>query len=68
MLPTLCPDLRYGDLDGVQDGGMAMDAYLEASAPQASVERKARSTSATPTVRLIPLPWYECGRPLLAMR
>ena len=41
VLPALCPDLRYGDLDGVQDGGMAMDAYLEALTPQASVERKA---------------------------
>lgn len=41
VLPTLCPELRYGDLDGVQDGGMAMDAYLEALAPQVSVKRKA---------------------------
>lgn len=41
VLPALCPDLRYGDLDGVQDGGMAMDAYLEALASQTSVERKA---------------------------
>lgn len=41
VLPALCPELRYGDLDGVQDGGMAMDAYLEALAPQTSVERKA---------------------------
>lgn len=41
VLPALCPELRYGDLDGVQDGGMAMDAYLEALASQTSVERKA---------------------------
>lgn len=41
VLPALCPELRYGDLDGVQDGGMAMDAYLEALAPLTSVERKA---------------------------
>lgn len=41
VLPALCPDLRYGDLDGVQDGGMAMDAYMEAQSPQTSVERKA---------------------------
>lgn len=41
VLTALCPELRYGDLDGVQDGGMAMDAYLEALAPQTSVERKA---------------------------
>lgn len=41
VLPALCPDLRYGDLDGVQDGGMAMNAYLEALAPQTSDEHKA---------------------------
>ncbi len=41
VLPALCPELRYGDLDGVQDGGMAMDAYLEALATQTSIERKA---------------------------
>ncbi len=40
VLPTLCPDLDYGDLDGVQDGGMAMDAFLEALAPQTSKARK----------------------------
>ena len=40
MLPALCPDLDYGDLDGVQDGGMAMDAFLEALAPQTSKARK----------------------------
>lgn len=41
VLPALCPDLSYGDLDGVQDGGMAMDAYLEAVTPQTSKTRKA---------------------------
>ncbi len=40
VLPTLCPDLNYGDLDGVQDGGMAMDAFLEAIARQTSAARK----------------------------
>lgn len=41
VLPALCQDLRYGDLNGVQDGGMAMDAFLEALAPQTSKTRKA---------------------------
>lgn len=41
VLPALCPDLSYGDLDGVQDGGMAVQAYLEAVAPQTSKARKA---------------------------
>jgi hypothetical protein len=41
VLPALCPELRYDDLDGVQDGGMAMCAFLEALAPQTSSTRKA---------------------------
>jgi hypothetical protein len=41
VLPTLCPDLDYGDLDGIQDGGMAMDAFLEALAPHTGKTRKA---------------------------
>lgn len=40
VLPALCPDLNYGDLDGVQNGGMAMDAFLEALAPETSEARK----------------------------
>jgi hypothetical protein len=30
VLPAIAPDLDYDTLDGVQDGGMAMNAYLEA--------------------------------------
>lgn len=30
VLPAVAPDLSYGDLEGVQDGGMAMTAFLEA--------------------------------------
>lgn len=41
VLPALCPDLKYADLDGVQDGGAAMDAYLEALATQTTPARKA---------------------------
>ena len=41
LLPAACPDLRYEDLDGVQDGGMAMDAFLEALAPLTLANRKA---------------------------
>ena len=33
MLPAIAPDLSYDQLDGVQDGGMAMDAYREATDP-----------------------------------
>ena len=41
VLPALCPNLRYDDLDGVQDGGAAQQAYLEAIAPATSAARKA---------------------------
>ncbi len=46
VLPALCPDLHYEDLEGVQDGGMAMSAFVEAiasettSARQAEIERQ----------------------------
>lgn len=40
VLPAACPDLRYDELDGVQNGGMAMDAFLEALAPEITVNRK----------------------------
>ncbi|MDD2721145.1 MAG: DUF2779 domain-containing protein [Gallionella sp.] len=41
VLPAVAPDLSYAALEGVQDGGMAMDAYLEAIHPDTSPERKA---------------------------
>lgn len=40
ILPAACPDLRYEDLKGVQDGGMAMEAFVEAIAPETLAERK----------------------------
>jgi hypothetical protein len=40
VLPALVPELSYGDLDGVQDGGMAMDAFLEALSPEVAPARK----------------------------
>ncbi len=42
VLPALVPELRYDQLDGVQDGGMAMDAFLEAIHPQIQPARKAQ--------------------------
>jgi hypothetical protein len=41
VLPSLCPDLDYAQLDGVQNGGMAMEAYVEALSPETTSERKA---------------------------
>lgn len=40
VLPTIAPDLRYGELVGVQDGGMAMLAYREAIDPVTTKARK----------------------------
>jgi hypothetical protein len=40
VLPAVVPALRYSDLEGVKDGGMAMDAFLEALHPQTSTDRK----------------------------
>ena len=41
VLPALCPDLHYSQLDGVQDGGAAQQAYLEAITPATPAARKA---------------------------
>ena len=40
VLPAVVPELRYDALDGVQDGGMAMEAFMEAINPSTSAERK----------------------------
>jgi len=40
VLPAIAPDLRYDALDGVQDGGMAQEAFLEAIFPDTAVARK----------------------------
>jgi hypothetical protein len=41
VLPAVVPQLRYDALDGVQDGGMAMEAFLEGIHSDTSAERKA---------------------------
>jgi hypothetical protein len=40
VLPAMVPDLRYDQLEGVRDGGAAMEAYLEATSPTTDAERK----------------------------
>jgi hypothetical protein len=40
VLPAIAPELRYDQLSGVQDGEMAMQAYLEAVDPLTTSERK----------------------------
>ncbi len=41
VLPAAVPDLSYDQLTGVQDGGMAMEAFVEAISPDTTLERKA---------------------------
>jgi hypothetical protein len=40
LLPAVCPDLSYGHLEGVQDGGGAMNVFREAIHPKTTPERK----------------------------
>jgi len=40
VLPAIAPDLRYDALEGVQHGGMAQDAYLEAIRSDTSPARR----------------------------
>lgn len=40
VLPALVPELNYDNLEGVQNGGMAMDAFVEAIQAETSLERK----------------------------
>jgi len=40
VLPAVAPDLSYEALTGVQNGGMAMEAYLEAIHADTTAERK----------------------------
>ncbi len=42
VLPAMCPELNYQDLEGVQNGGDAMDAYREAIHPQIPADQKAQ--------------------------
>ncbi len=40
VLPAVVPELSYDDLDGVQDGGLAMEAFSEAIHPDTAPVRK----------------------------
>lgn len=40
VLPAMVPELRYDALDGVRDGGMAMNAFLEGIHPHTTPARK----------------------------
>lgn len=61
VLPSICPDLDYAKLDGVQNGGMAMEAFAEAvnagTAPErkAEIERQLQAYCALDTLALVRL-------------
>jgi Domain of unknown function(DUF2779) len=40
MLPAAVPELSYDQLDGVRDGGMAVEAFMEALSPDTPLRRK----------------------------
>jgi CRISPR/Cas system-associated exonuclease Cas4 (RecB family) len=42
VLPAVIPGLDHGTLEGIQDGGMAMTAFLEAISASTTRERKAQ--------------------------
>jgi len=42
VLPAVVPELRYDALEGVQDGGGAMEAFLEAIHPDTQADRKSQ--------------------------
>ena len=42
LLPAAVPELGYDALDGVQNGGLAMEAFLEAIHPETGSERKSQ--------------------------
>ena len=41
VLPTVAPELDYSNLE-IKDGGNAQEAYLEAIAPETTLERRAQ--------------------------
>ena len=42
LLPAIASDLGYDQLEGVRDGGTAMEAYREAIAPTTSAAERAK--------------------------
>lgn len=70
VLPAIFPDLSYDSLDGVNDGGLAMAAYLEATDPATSaerrgeIERQLRAYCAMDTWGIVKLWAYFLGRDL----
>lgn len=69
VLPAVAPELRYADLEGVQDGGMAMKAFLEAisavttSLRRAQIEKQLLSYCGLDTYAMVRLWEFFSARP-----
>jgi hypothetical protein len=69
VLPAVAPELRYGDLEGVQDGGMAMKAFVEAiavvttSLRKAEIEQQLLRYCGLDTLAMVRLWAFFSGRP-----
>ena len=61
LLPAIAPELRYDQLEGVQDGGMAMEAFKEAiekgcqEARKVDIDRQLRKYCAMDTLAMVAL-------------
>lgn len=68
VLPAVAPDLSYAALDGVKDGGMAMEAYLEAihlhtePARKAEIEKQLLAYCGLDTFAMVRLWQFLVGR------
>jgi hypothetical protein len=69
VLPAVAPDLCYDQLDGVQDGGAAMEAYLEGIARETEparrqqIERQLLDYCHLDTLAMVRLWRFFTGRP-----
>ena len=65
VLPSIAPDLSYDKLVGVQDGGMAMNAYLEAISRGHRRDAKRRNWRAI--IGLLQVRHYRVATPLAVL-
>ncbi len=70
VLPAACPDLSYEKLEGVRDGGMAQEAFLEAIAPatlpyrKSEIERQLGAYCGLDTYAMVRLWEFLSGNPI----
>ena len=73
VLPAVCPDLNYGDLDGVQDGNAAMTSFREAIHPKTDPVRRSEievqllAYCKLDTLAMVRLWEFFCGKKKLSL-